>query len=78
MTRFSWMIVRLLIVSALGATGCSQADEDAEATSAELAIGAPAPPFNLVGSDGNTYRLEEYVGHQAVVIAWFPKAFTGG
>jgi peroxiredoxin Q/BCP len=29
-------------------------------------------------SDGKTYRLADYAGKQAVVLAWFPKAFTGG
>ncbi|MFC2173398.1 hypothetical protein ACFLU6_12305 [Acidobacteriota bacterium] len=32
----------------------------------------------LEGSDGKTYRLEDYRGEKAVVLAWFPKAFTGG
>jgi peroxiredoxin len=44
---------------------------------AELKPGDPAPPFELVGSDGRTYRLKELAGHP-VVLAWFPKAFTGG
>ena len=39
--------------------------------------GDPAPDFSLPGSDGRTYRLKELAG-QPVVIAWFPKAFTGG
>jgi thioredoxin-dependent peroxiredoxin len=43
----------------------------------ELTIGDPAPDFSLPGSDGRTYRLKELAG-QPVVIAWFPKAFTGG
>lgn len=43
-----------------------------------LEPGDPAPRFNLPGSDGKTYSLEDYLGRQAVVIAWFPKAFTGG
>ena len=43
-----------------------------------LAAGDPAPPFSLKGSDGRTYRLQDYRGKQAVVIAWFAKAFTGG
>ena len=42
------------------------------------APGDPAPGFSLVGSDGKTYTLAEFKGKQAVVIAWFPKAFTGG
>ena len=44
----------------------------------ELQPGDPAPEFSLVGSDGRTYMLADYRGRQAVVLAWFPKAFTGG
>ena len=43
----------------------------------ELAPGDIAPPFDLLGSDGNAHRLSDYAG-KTVVIAWFPKAFTGG
>jgi peroxiredoxin Q/BCP len=43
----------------------------------ELKPGDPAPDFSLPGSDGRTYRLKELQG-RPVVIAWFPKAFTGG
>lgn len=45
---------------------------------ADLKPGDPAPPFALPGSDGRTYRLSDYQGKQAVVLAWFAKAFTGG
>ncbi len=45
---------------------------------AELKVGAAAPPFELKGSDGKTYSLKDFTGKQAVVLAWFPKAFTGG
>ena len=48
------------------------------AVGAELKVGDKAPDFKLQGSDGKTYRLADYVGKQAVVLAWFPKAFTGG
>jgi peroxiredoxin Q/BCP len=43
----------------------------------ELKPGDPAPDFSLPGSDGRIYRLNELAG-RPVVIAWFPKAFTGG
>ena len=45
---------------------------------AELQVGDPAPDFELAGSDGVTYRLRDLAGKTAVVVAWFPKAFTGG
>jgi thioredoxin-dependent peroxiredoxin len=45
---------------------------------AELKVGDHAPPFSLKGSDGKTYTLEHFKGKSAVVIAWFPKAFTKG
>jgi peroxiredoxin Q/BCP len=37
-----------------------------------------APDFTLQGSDGKTYSLKDFQGKQAVVIAWFPMAFTSG
>src|SRR4051794_15508686 len=43
-----------------------------------LKPGDPAPDFSLPGSDGKTYKLSDFKGKQAVVLAWFPKAFTGG
>ena len=48
------------------------------AQTAELKAGDPAPDFSLPASDGTTYALSDFKGKQAVVIAWFPKAFTGG
>ena len=48
------------------------------ASAAELKAGDAAPNFKLQGSDGKTHSLADFKGKQAVVIAWFPKAFTGG
>ncbi len=48
------------------------------AQAADLKPGDEAPPFELTGSDGKTYKLEDFKGKQAVVMAWYPKAFTGG
>jgi len=50
---------------------------------ASVAIAAPgvgdlAPAFELPGSDGAIYNLADFKGKQVVVLAWFPKAFTGG
>lgn len=47
-------------------------------TDSDLKPGDPAPNFSLPGSDGRTYALADFKGKRAVVLAWFPKAFTGG
>jgi peroxiredoxin Q/BCP len=48
------------------------------AADTELKVGDPAPNFTLQASDGKTYKLSDFKGKQAVVLAWFPKAFTQG
>jgi peroxiredoxin Q/BCP len=58
------------LVALLGAGAAAQA--------AELKVGDAAPDFSLPASDGKTYKLSEFKGKKAVVIAWFPKAFTQG
>jgi len=47
------------------------------AAAQELKVGDQAPDFTLKGSDGQTYTLSKLRG-KTVVLAWFPKAFTGG
>lgn len=42
-----------------------------------IEVGSHAPDFEIAGSDGKVHRLSDYAG-QHVVIAFFPKAFTGG
>src|SRR5258708_734912 len=48
------------------------------APAVELKVGDKAPSFKLQGTDGKTHQLSDYVGKKAIVIAWFPAAFTGG
>jgi thioredoxin-dependent peroxiredoxin len=48
------------------------------ATAEALKVGDAAPDFSLTGSDGKTHKLSDYRGKQAVVLAWFPRAFTPG
>jgi peroxiredoxin Q/BCP len=61
-----------LAMAALGLAGSSNL-----AFAQELKVGDQAPEFRLPGTDGRTYSLAELKG-QTVVLAWFPKAFTGG
>jgi peroxiredoxin Q/BCP len=70
MFRFSRRIL-LTGVALVGAGAIS-------AGAAELNVGDAAPDFTLAGSDGKTYHLADFKGKKAVVLAWFPKAFTGG
>jgi thioredoxin-dependent peroxiredoxin len=48
------------------------------ASAEPLKVGDKAPDFTLKGSDGKTYKLSDFKGKQAVVLAWYPKALTGG
>lgn len=45
---------------------------------ADVNVGDPAPDFTLPGTDGKTHSLSDYKGVRPVVIAFFPKAYTGG
>lgn len=49
----------------------------APADAQELKVGDQAPDFTLQASDGQTYTLSKLRG-KAVVLRWFPKAFTAG
>lgn len=63
--------IKLLLVALamLATVGVAEAQE--------LKAGDQAPDFTLQASDGQTYSLSKLKG-KTVVLAWFPKAFTGG
>ena len=46
-------------------------------TAAALAPGAQAPKFSVETTDGKKVSLDDYKG-KTLVVAFFPKAFTGG
>ena len=50
----------------------------AEGDGSRLKVGDEAPAFSLPGSTGKTIQLADFKGRQKVVLAFFPKAFTGG
>jgi peroxiredoxin Q/BCP len=72
MRRSFWGVLGLL------GLGLAVAARPAVAAEGDLKVGDKAPAFELKGSDGKTYTLDQFKGKKAVVIAWFPKAFTGG
>ena len=71
------VILAAVLMMSTGANGQTPA-AGAPAQSVELKAGDPAPDFSLQGSDGKTYKLSDYKGKKAVVLAWFPKAYTSG
>jgi thioredoxin-dependent peroxiredoxin len=67
MARISTLACALLLGGALMAPAFAD----------ELKVGDKAPDFSLIGTDGKTYTLADLKG-KTIVLAWFPKAFTGG
>lgn len=69
MKKFA-MVVGVLGVALVAVAAWAQSGVD-------LKVGEMAPAFSLVGTDGKTHTLAAYKG-KTVVVAWYPKAFTGG
>jgi peroxiredoxin Q/BCP len=70
------MMIATVIVAGLSMAAVAMAQ--APAPAGGLQAGDAAPAFSLPGSDGATHTLADFNGKKAVVIAWYPKAFTGG
>jgi peroxiredoxin Q/BCP len=68
------------LVAGLAAAATAQGPNPnaAPAVPTVVKVGDMAPDFTLQGTDGKTHKLSDYRGKQAVVIAWFPRAFTQG
>jgi peroxiredoxin Q/BCP len=47
-------------------------------TPMRAAVGDVAPDFSLAATNGKTVKLSDYRGQKTVVLAFYPKAFTGG
>lgn len=71
-------IASTLVLSLAASAALAQAPAAPAAPAVELKVGDAAPAFKLQASDGKTYNLADFKGKSAVVVAWFPKAFTQG
>jgi thioredoxin-dependent peroxiredoxin len=70
-----------VFVTVLGLTALAQGQAPASQAAPPpmvVKVGDMAPDFTLPGTDGKTHRLSDYRGKAAVVVAWFPRAFTAG
>ncbi len=72
------MKTKIWTVAALFGLGIVLSGSHVGAADEPLKVGDKAPDFTLKASDGKTYSLADFKGKKGVVIAWFPKAFTGG
>src|ERR687897_3361244 len=70
--------MRARMTRGLGAARGVSVRAQAPAPAVELKVGDMAPDFSLQASDGKQYKLSDFRGKKAVVVAWFPKAFTQG
>ena len=68
----------LVATLAAGAVVAQGPPQGPAAVPTVVKVGDMAPDFSLQGTDGKMHKLSDYRGKQAVVIAWFPRAFTQG
>jgi len=52
--------------------------EEAVTTPNTLTVGMIAPDFTLKDEEGTERKLSDYLGKKNVVLAFYPKDFTGG
>jgi peroxiredoxin Q/BCP len=74
---FRFLSGGLILAGLLAAPVAPAATTGTAAVLEDLKVGDQAPDFTLPGTDGKTHSLAEFKG-RTVVLAWFPKAFTGG
>jgi peroxiredoxin Q/BCP len=68
MKAFAVLMVCLFTLASSGQTSAATG----------LKVGDVAPDFTLQASDGRTYKTSDFRNKQAIVLAWFPRAYTSG
>jgi cytochrome oxidase Cu insertion factor (SCO1/SenC/PrrC family) len=71
-----FLYVLLLSAAAAGSLAAQQGAQQPPKTS--LKVGDMAPDFTLPSTTGKPVKLSDFRGKSAVVLAFFPAAFTGG
>ncbi len=76
LTRLNVGIWAAILMTALTISATS--GEQAVTTSDMLKVGMIAPDFTLKDEEGVDRNLSDYLGQKNVVLAFYPKDFTGG
>ncbi len=74
--RFNAGIWAAIFITALITSAAS--GEEAVITPDMLKVGTIAPDFTLKDEEGVERNLSDYLGQKNVVLAFYPKDFTGG
>ena len=72
------LIFCITIVFTFITVSAMSAEEDQMETFKDLKVGMAAPDFTLNDGNGATHSLRDYLGEKNVVLAFYPKDFTGG
>ena len=74
--RFACAAITLLVSGTL--TVADEKAKDKDKPKAKIEVGKPAPDFTLKDQDGKDVKLSSFKGKKSVLIAFYPKDFTGG
>ena len=68
-----WAVILITVILIPAASG-----EEAVTTPDTLKVGMIAPDFTLKDEEGVERSLSDYLGKKNIVLAFYPKDFTGG
>ena len=75
-TKFYVSVLAVILTTAILIAVAS--GEEAVTTPDMLKVGMIAPDFTLKDEEGAERNLSDYLGQKNVVLAFYPKDFTGG
>lgn len=75
-TRLNVSVLAVILTTVILIAAAS--GEKAVTTPDTLKVGMIAPDFTLKDEEGVERSLSDYIGQKSVVLAFYPKDFTGG
>ena len=75
-TRLNLSVLAVILTTVILIAAAS--GEKAVTTPDTLKVGMIAPDFTLKDEEGVEQSLSDYIGQKSIVLAFYPKDFTGG